>query len=137
MKKLTISALMLLLTLGLFARPADNDGSASGDSLSAEFHDDHIDLSDGRELQFVKHRLPHVGSQVVMTAPKGATVTIQYEDGKDPFVAKVPFVYKVPLERNQENFRLVVKEGIPAQTWFLDFQHESGYSMEFSSEDED
>ena len=136
MKKLFMTGMALLfLSLSLRANDDPSAHQLPEDTLRAEFHDDHIDLSDGRELAVVKNKLPHVGSQVVVMAPSGASVTIQYEDGKDPFVAKVPFVYKVPIARSQENFRLVVNEGGPAKTWQLELQHESGISLEISSGD--
>lgn len=105
--------------------------------LSAQFHDDHIDLSDGRELTLNKNRLPHIGAQVFMEAPAGATVIISYDDGATSFTAKTPFIYKVPDDRVSAYFLLTVDEGGPDKTWQVRLQHESTVELEIRSEDED
>ena len=93
--------------------------------IKATVDQDKIVLNDGRTFKLLRSASKYVSSQIVMTNPVGASVTISYEDGKNTFTGKVPFVYQAPASKSNEYYKLTVDEGDPLKTWHVNMQNMS------------
>jgi hypothetical protein len=144
MKKAAL-ILALLMTAALFVQAGDDDKvnpspsqfagakvATPPNGIEAKWDGHHLALSDGRNFHI--HKVPAADNttQLAMSIPAEAQVIIEYADGTNTFTSKVPFVYTVPAEKSNENFKLTVNEGSPEKTWSINLQHQSSFVMSFS-----